>query len=1315
MVGQQGSAARGRPLGQGFTRPTKHQMYSRCGTSGEGPHDWRTMRRDLAAFPAPVPAAFCPYSVVLTPGVTLVEASAGTGKTTALTALVARLVVDPEARVIDDAAGLPDLRRALAVTFTNAATAELVTRVRRTLRAAAAAFAEDADPDAATGPVRELLARWGQTPEARATSRTRLAAALASGEASVFTIDGFLKRVLERSAFESGEPFAFSVADSDADLRRRALAETWQARVRQAPELAAVAVAGGAPWSLARLDAALVDILRHPGTRIVPEPEPLAEAVARYRAAVAGLAAVWNEAEATALLDGAPLTKSAPADPAGLFGRVSAFVARGGAAHVDAVLAAGSARLADGVHKSQGKAARAEILGHAAFGACDAVAEAAEALRLAVLGDAVVAVDAARRRLGARAGTLTFDDLLSRVHDALHHARIGPVLARAIRGQYRVALVDEFQDTNARQDAVFRRAFAGAPLVLVGDPKQAVYAFRGADVFAYLGARRHAAQTFTLGRNYRSAPALVGAVNALFGRGAAGDGAAGGARPFVHDGIPFVPAEAAVAQTRIRGARAACGSAAPFVWWSTAGLPQGRTGQTVKAVATPACVAAVVAEIRRLVDDPAVEVCETVGGADVWRRLRAADVAVLVATNRQAGLVQNALRRAGLPSVVGKGGDVRTAPEMADLEHVLRAVDAPGNRAAVRTALATELWGWDDARIAALDEAAWADLTDALRTVRALWQRRGVFQAVTAWAEAQGVLARLLARPDGERRATNLRHALELAHDAEGQGARSADRLLRWIRTRHTQPAMGGTTEMRLESDDHAVQVATMHGCKGLQYRVVFAPFLWEGREKATWHGSFSELAPPRPHVPTDGGGTEIVYDVGSPDVEHHRGLADAERLAEHLRLTYVALTRAEDRAYVVWGPLSGAHASGLGHLLHGHATPHTGCDSAFVRAARSAANAALPGTVAALRSWIDRDGLAERMVVEALPDAAPRPSAAPAPEAEAPRGDARTLSRDAAERIATPTRRTSFSGWTSGAPRDERVDDDRAEGLDADAAPVGMAAFASGAAAGTGLHAVLQTAVFHDPDAYLDAQSPASQALARTLRLHGLADGRARSGGRPVHRAPIADVPAVVRDLVSRLARTRIPGLGFRLQDVPADPQRRDTEWRFVVPLRHVRPATIADVFREHGDSRLQACAERVARLTAREADGLLVGTADFVAEVPGPDGRPRVAVFDWKSNWLGPTPAHYGAAAMEAAMDAHHYRVQSHLYLLGLHRHLQARLGADYDYDRDVAGVAYVFLRGVPDTVTDGEPATGFDVDKPSRALIEALDAALLVPTRP
>ena len=1268
--------------------------------------------------------AFDPYSVALVPGVTLVEASAGTGKTTALTSLVARLVVDPAARVLDDAAGRPDLRRALVVTFTNAATAELVTRVRRTLRQAIAAFQDDADPADAPQAVRELLARWGATPDDRARTRTRLAAALASGEASVFTIDGFLKRVLERSAFESGEPFAFSVADSDVDLRRRALAETWQARVRQFPVLAAVAVAGGVPWSLARFDAALVDVTRHAGTRIVPAPPPLADAAACYADAVAALAGCWDEAHALALLDDAPLTKDAPADPAGLFGRVSAFVARRGHAHVDAVLAATTDALLAGVHKSRGKAARAEIAGHAAFAACADIAAAADALRLALLADVIPAVDAARKRLGARSGQLTFDDLLGRVHDALHHARIGPVLARAIRGQYRVALVDEFQDTNARQEAVFRRAFDGAPLVLVGDPKQAVYAFRGADVFAYLGARRHAAQTFTLGRNYRSAPALVGAVNALFSRGAAGGAA--GARPFVHGDIPFAPADAAVDAARIRG----LGDPAPLVWWSAAELPQGRSGVVTKATAVPACVAAVVAEARRLVDDPAVQVCETVGGTERWRRLRAADLAVLVATNRQAALVQAALRRAGLPSVVGKGGDVRTSGEMADLEHVLRAVDAPGNRAAVRTALATELWGWDAARIAALDGASgepeWARVTDGLRDLRARWQRRGVFQAVTTFVEREGVETRLLALADGERRATNLRHALDLAHDAEGAGAQSADRLLRWFRTRLTQPASGETTEMRLESDDHAVQIATMHGCKGLQYRVVFAPFLWEGRDTATWHGT-REPSPPRPHVPTAGGGTEIVYDVGSPEIAHHRALADAERLAEHLRLTYVALTRAEDRAYVVWGPLSGAHASGLGHLLHGHAARHDGCDGRFAAASQQAAKAALPATVAALRAWIAAHGLADRMAVEALPDAAP-PRAAPAstaadvPDGEALRGEARTLTADAADRLATPTRRASFSGWTAGAARDASAErDDAADAAtpaatDGDA-PGGMAAFASGATAGTGLHAVLQTAAFHDPGAYADPDSAASRTLARTLRLHGLADGRARVAGRPVHRAPLADVPAVVRSLVARLARASVPLVGARLMDVPADPQRRDTEWRFVLPLRSVRPAVVAEVFAAYGDARLRACAPRVARLTAAEADGLLVGTADLVAELPVPDGDPpRVALFDWKSNWLGPTPAHYTPAAMDAAMEANHYRLQSHLYVLGLHRHLRARLGAAYDYDRTFAGVAYVFLRGVPEPATDGdepgEPATGFDVDKPSRDLIEALDAALLVP---
>ena len=1253
-----------------------------------------------------MPDAFDPYSVSLTPGVTLVEASAGTGKTTALTALVARLVVDPTAGAIDDDAGWPDLRRALVVTFTNAATAELVTRVRQTLRQASAYFQETADRAEAPRAVGELLDRWGQTPEARALSRQRLTAALASGEASVFTIDGFLKRVLERSAFESGEPFAFSVADSDADLRKRALTETWQARVRQFPALAAVAIAGGTPWSLGRLDAALVEVTRHAGTRIVPAPEPLADAVARYQAAVSTLANVWDERRAVALLDDAPLTKAAPPDPAGLFGRVSAFVARGGTAHVDAVLAASSEGIAAGVHKSRGKAAIAEIRADAAFAACDDIGAAIEAMRLALLADVIPAVDAARKRLAARAGTLTFDDLLGRVHNALHHPRIGPVLGRAIRGQYRLALVDEFQDTNARQDAVFRCAFAGAPLVLVGDPKQAVYAFRGADVFTYIGARRHAAQTFTLGRNFRSAPALVGAVNALFARGAGS-----GARPFVHGDIPFAPAEAAIAAPRIRGIAAQDGSSAPLVWWSAAGLPQGRDSIT-KAVATPACVAAVVAEARRLVDDPAVEVCETVDGVDRWRRLRAADLAVLVATNRQAALMQDALRRAGLPSVVGKGGDVRHSPEMADLEHVLRAVDAPGNRAAVRTALATELWGWGAAKIAALDEPAWAGVTDGLRAVRAVWQRRGVFEAATTFLEREGVLTRLLGRPDGERRATNLRHALELAHDAEGAGAQSADRLLRWLRTRDTQSASGETVEMRLESDDHAVQIATMHGCKGLQYRVVFAPFLWEGREKQTWHGSNSELSPPQAHVSAADGGTEIVYDVGSPELDHHRALADAERLAEHLRLTYVALTRAEDRAYVVWGPLSGAHASGIGHLLHGHRAVHAGCDGQFAHASREAAKAALPGTVAALRTWIDAEGLSDRMAVELLPDAAPSFVSPPeAPETASPVGDARRLSRASAERIATPTRRASFSGWTSGAPRDDRDDDAAPARPDDGAAPLGMAAFASGAAAGTALHAVMQTAAFHDPDAYLDPASAASRNVARTLRLHGLADGRARTGGRTVHRGPIADVPATVQNMLYRLFRTPIPTIGARLQDVPADPQRRDTEWRFVVPLNTVAPAIIAEAFDAHGDDRLRALAPRIRRLTAREADGLLVGTADLVAEIPTPAGT-RYAVFDWKSNWLGPAPAYYGPEAMDAAMAANHYRLQSHLYVLGLHRHLRARLGAAYDYDRDVAGMAYVFLRGVPEGEPAEAPATGFDVEKPSLALIEALDAVLLAP---
>ncbi|MEL6616830.1 MAG: 3'-5' exonuclease, partial [Bacteroidota bacterium] len=444
------------------------------------------------------------------------------------------------------------------------------------------------------------------------------------------------------------------------------------------------------------------------------------------------------------------------------------------------------------------------------------------------------------------------------------------------------------------------------PLFFIGDPKQAIYAFRGADVFAYLEARADADRRLTLGTNYRSAPDLVRAVNALFSR-LGPDG-----RPFVYDGIPFEPVAANATEPGIRGVS----PEAPFVWWAADDLERGRGSIVTKGVAREAVVEATVTEICRLLNDERAEIRDRRTG--LWRRLEAGDLAVLVRKNAQAHDLQERLRYAGVVAVVGKGDDIRQSREMDEIERVLRAMARPTDTRRVRAALATEMWGWTAADLAeASGDAPEADarllkVMEGLRKDRALWRRRGVFGALTEWVRREGVRQRLHHYTDRERRLTNLRHCMELLHEAETTEDRSVDELLHWVRTRDERTfAERQRVEMRLESDDHAVQLVTMHNAKGLEYPVVFAPFVWDEKDKETWFGTF-EPRPPVAHVASGG----AVYDLGSEAQEAHRALADAERLAESLRLTYVAMTRARERLYVAWGPLSGGHVSGLGHLL---------------------------------------------------------------------------------------------------------------------------------------------------------------------------------------------------------------------------------------------------------------------------------------------------------------------------------------------------------------------------------------------------------------
>ena len=1217
--------------------------------------------------------AFEYWATPVEPGRTLVEASAGTGKTFAIAGLVLRLVLDGD-WLAARPGGPPDLRRLLVVTFTRAATDELRTRIRRALRVALA-VARGQDIPAASPlakdldlvePLRPLLGR----PEAEG----RLLAALDRvDEAGVFTIHSFCQRVLKEAAFESGTPFEMDfVEDADSDaLRACAGADAWARLAHGDPVLAALAVTRGTlPDALLRHHKNTADF---PSVRIVPESPSFGQAREAVQQAMRALADAWSPDAVRQSLDGVGWNKNAPLDGAQGEALIDRIAALGQGRDLDA-LAAVAACAPEAVYKAMGKgvpAARKEELkgiAHSApFQACADLARAADALERAFTREFVLEVDRRIEAIKERRGQLTSNDLITRLHAVLHSDDAGPTLAAGIRRQFAVALIDEFQDTDPLQYAIFKTAFEGRPLYFVGDPKQAIYAFRGADVHAYLGAQREATRRYTLGTNWRSTAGLVDAVNRVF---------AGPERAFLFDGIPFRPVASAPhhAQPRLLD-----GDLPPLVWWP---VPSSGDGVPGKGEADKLIPPLVASEIRRLL----VEGQIVDNGAP--RPLQASDIAVLAPSKYEIRAIQDALQALNVPSLVSKAHDVRESAQMADVELVLRAVLRPDDARALRAALATETWGWSAGQIAALDDdpAAAAALAGRLRQWQGAWRRHGVLHVLTDLQQGEGVLERMLAYPDGERRVTNLRHAAELLHEVEVGGDRSPEDLLHWLRHRAEQALPSREMkEIRLERDDDAVTITTHHNSKGLEYEVVFLPYLWSLSQR-DFKKQETVLAR------TDDG---VVYDLGSDDQDAYERLRQVDNLAEHIRKVYVTLTRARQRCYVVWGPVTSSHRrvealAGLGYLLSGHPAPYDGDLSAHVQEARR--RAAGPGVMQAIRD-LDPEQTVMAIVEPPAPTWEPLP-AAPAPEVTLA---ARDLDRwgdgRGRRRAADAWRRASFSAWSRGTHQAgaELAASDEADdgGGRTEAVPTGLHAFAAGTGPGTCLHGVLQHADWRDEP---DAATRNRETIAQHLRTYGL-DQRRR------HRAAL-DPAAEVEALLARVRQAPL------FHDADAGPltiaqaDARLAEWPFAVPLGRVAPRALADAFRQHAaEPFADGYADALAALTRPALDGLMTGEVDLVALAGG-----RWWVVDWKSNRLGDTADAYAPDALATTMRGHHYGLQLHLYLYGLHRYLSARLGDAYAYETHIGGATYAFLRGL-----EGGGEAGLFRHRPPAALVDALDQLL------
>ena len=1214
-------------------------------------------------------------------GTHLIEASAGTGKTYTIASLFLRLLLQ----------GKIPIQEILVVTYTVPATDELKTRIRDKLRQAIDAFSTGDSKDAF---VKSLL---DQT-EDRARALSILRDALSGfDESAISTIHGFCQRMLKDLAFETGSPFDLELVTDQVEMIMGAADDFYRLHIVQEtiPELVAYALARKVTpeffLQLAKKSNLVATVIPNL-TRPSLEPH-----LGAYRRAFTEVQGLWGacRAEVGELLcdtDTLSQTSYKLANIAGFCEEMDRFLASGGISlpvpKEVVKFTQGTLRLGTKKNKT--------VPEHPFFLLCEALVTSATDLtarmdeyltwlKVAFHGFMLQALPERK----AKQGLVHFDDLLLRMHHALA-SPLGAGLAYAVGRRFRAALIDEFQDTDHLQYEIFTQCFSTGPLFFIGDPKQAIYSFRGADIFTYKKAALSVEKDLqnTLVENWRSEPGLIKAVNAVFEK--AKD-------PFVYPWIEF--RKAREADKPDREVLAAVDKANLVVWFMGSSGPEpikvaDARGQLCRAVAH---------EISTLLNG--VKQRRVRLGS---RELRPSDIAVLVRENTQARAMRDTLRLCNIPCVLFSDENVFFSDEAFAVDVLLNALVEPYHEGKVRAALMSSIFGLGAKEISCLmeDEKAWETWITKFSYYHDLWNRSGFTPAFRRLMDEEDVRTRLLAGGRGERALTNVLHLCELLGQAEVREKLGMQGLLKWLSER-MDPAMPVEEEyqLRLESDDDAVRIMTVHKSKGLEFAVVFCPFAWAPVKAGDKGGLLFH----------DQDGAAFM-DLGSVDYARNSTRAEQEALAENVRLLYVALTRAKNRCYMAWGRVKDAETSALNYLIKSHdvygkenlveALKLAGADEDSMRRE--------------LGSHIN--AAKAHAMIRDIPVDAPQPLAAETLSAEGltARDFTTVIDRswgiasytmfihgqhqqlDAADRDMLMTGvqdALDYAGTPAGGQQT-----DMGEGIQVGAQSPGMReggkgtpatskdifSFPRGARAGTLLHEVFEKIDFTQDNA-------ANRAVVEeTLVGHGFDPTWTDAVTGMVCRVLNVDLGGMHLAQVNRLKRL--------------------SELEFMLPLKPLTSTTLEKVINEcmpsitvpfplRGEGQREGSGSlhsyRSSRFTFDPVKGFLRGFMDLVFMHDG-----RYYLLDWKSNHLGGSVEDYGQDALLKSMIRDNYILQYHLYTVALHQYLRHRLKG-YSYDEHFGGVFYVYLRGVDPS---RGPEYGIFRARPDEGMLERLCDVLL-----
>lgn len=856
---------------------------------------------------------------------------------------------------------------------------------------------------------------------------------------------------------------------------------------------------------------------------------------------------------------------------------------------------------------------------------------------------------------------MSFGDMLVLVHDALTGPG-GGTLAAGLRQAYQAALIDEFQDTDPLQYDILRLIYEGTdlPVVFVGDPKQAIYSFRGGDITTYFRATATIPEEEkkTLSVNFRSAADLVDAVSALFL-------AAGTTAPFADGGKTRFPAvsahHAAGKEPRTIHDAGPRGALHWLILPGSEGAGKETSYTWTKGAAEAAVLEAVVREIGDLISHRKTDPSS----------LRPSDIAVLVRSHLQARAVQDALLEASIPCIVKTLASVYRSVSAGELLALLRAVTHPGNDADVTGALLTPSLGYTAAELLALkqDAGAYGAIAERLIAIRTLWEasQNGFMRMSTALLHepglAQGgmtVAARLLRFADAERRLTDLLHLIELLHQ-ESILHPGHDHLVHWLELQIAEAEEENEeVSIRLESDAERVQIVTVHMSKGLEYPVVFCPFTFDGKAfkpkddpVVFFHREAPAGSRGTAHVPV------LTADIGSPEQAEHFQKRVEEARSESIRHLYVALTRARQRCYVVWGHVNNMEDAALTYLLFDEAkrdrkslsaAGHQGIMAPVLRLIKASKGAMKSSVIGSGTGRVTAD----HVVVSGPSSLAPREFTRPPLRPSWSYASYTSLTND----------------WVHSARDTDAVvamPPARHEGND-------IYAFPAGARTGKAWHAFFEHLPFEaGPGEIADA-------VAAMLTRYGFAPA----------------FQDAMTAMVQTALHTPLGPAGVTLASVDARSAARELD--FVFSCEQFRTADFRALLSDPRSGLPASFAAASSSLRDRDIQGFMLGTIDLLFRHEG-----RFYILDYKSNTLGATSSHYAPSMLPGVMAREHYYLQYLIYTVAVHRYLRTRV-PDYDYETHYGGAIYMFLRGL-EAGTDN----GIFFDRPSAALIAELEARL------